>query len=292
MPDLTKMPVPLYSADQPYHWEYDNLPLKALADRDVAINNAVDSQSQILQDAAGDQSNVAVRLNQSLEDNGDLMASAIDQAMHNIAMHQDGSLNLSVSQIDIFQNDYGYVLSNPVPFVRMLEAERDKLALVANEATSFALEVYIPSPSNISLIPSSICVSNICLFDNTVLQLQPSEFITWEVQSPNVLKPILNLNTESFHRHYYDIEPITSDYIDFSVSNVNTQFVEGSLRVYINGIRLSSEYEVLYPPVSSPDSSSWSANKYTPDHTTGTFQLNNPITSNDIIRIDFDVLLT
>lgn len=292
MPDLTKMPVPLYSADQPYHWEYDNLPLKALADRDVAINNAVDSQSQILQDAAGNQSNVAVRLNQSLEDNGDLMASAVDQAMHNIAAHQDGSLNLSVSQIDVFQNDYGYVLSNPVPFVRMLEAERDKLALVANEATSFALEVYIPSPSNISLIPSSICVSNICLFDNTVVQLQPSDFITWEVQSPNVLKPILNLNTESFHRHYYDLEPITSDYIDFNVSNVSTQFVEGSLRVYINGIRLSSEYEVLYPPVLNPDSSSWSSNKYTPDHTTGTFQLYNPITSNDIIRIDFDVLLT
>lgn len=291
MPDLTKMPVPLYAADQPYHWEYDNLPLKALADRDVAINNAVDSQSQILQDAAGDQSNVATRLNISLEDNGDLKTLAIDEAMHNIAMHQDGTATLSMSQIDTYQNTYGYVLSNPVPFVKMLEAERDKLSMVADGATSFALEVFIPSPSSISMIPSNLCVSNICLFDNTTVQLQPSEYISWEVQSPNVLKPILNLNVDFAHRHYYDLEPITSDYINFNVSGVNTQFIEGSLRVYVNGTRLSSEYEVWYPPSTEPQLSSWSANKFIADHTTGTFQLINAISSSDIIRVDFDVLL-
>lgn len=291
MPDLTKMPVPLYAADQPYHWEYDNLPLKALEDRDIAINNAVDNQSQILQDAAGSQSNVAVRLDQSLEDSGDLKPIAIDQAVHNIAMHEDGSATLSISQIDIYENTYGYVLSNPVPFVKMLEAERDKLALVANNATSFALEVFIPTPSNISLIPSAFCASNICLFDNTVVQLQPSEYIGWEVENPNVIKPVLNLGVEFAHRHYYDLEPITSDYINFSVNNVNTQFMEGSLRVYINGVRLSSEYEVYYAPATTPNNSSWLPNKFTPNHTNGTFQLAYPISSSDIIRIDFDVLL-
>lgn len=292
MPDLTKLPVPLYSADQPYHWEYDNLPLKALADRDVAINNAVDSQSQIIQDAAGDQINVAVRLDQSLENNGDLKSSAIDDALHNIAMHEDGSATLSISQIDIYNSNYGYVLSNPVPFVKMLEAERDKLALVADGATSFALEVFVPSNVSMSLIPSAFCVSNICLFDNTTVQLQPSEYIGWEVENPNIIKPVLNFSVEFAHRHYYDLEPITSDYINFDVNSVNTQYVEGSLRVYINGVRLSSESEVLYPPYSDPDSSSWSTNKFTPDHTTGTFQLAYAITSNDIIRIDFDVILT
>jgi len=292
VPDLTKMPVPLYAADQPYHWEYDNLPLKALADRDVAINNAVDSQSQIIQNAAGNQINLAERLNQSLEDNGDLMTMAVDNAMHSIAMHEDGSSTLSMSQIDIFQSNYGYVLSNPVPFVKMLEAERNKLSMVADQATSFALEVYIPSPSSISLIPSNICISNVCLFDNTVVQLQPSDHIGWEVQSPNILKPVLNLNIESFHRHYYDIEPITSDYINFNVTNVNTPFMEGSLRVYINGARLSSEYDISYPPHLDAESSTWSTNKFTPDHVMGTFQLENPITANDIIRIDFDIILS
>ena len=292
MPDLTKMPVPLYAADQPYHWEFDNLPLKALINRDIAINNAVDNQSQILEDAAGNQGNIAVRLNQSLETNGDLKVNAIDSAMHNIAMHMDGSINLTMSQIDIIQNTYGYAVSNPVPFVRMLEAERDKLALIADGATSFALEVVIPTPSNISLVPSNFCVSNICLFDNTVVQLQPSDYIGWQVENPNIIKPVLNFSVEFAHRHYYDLEPTTSDYINFNVNSVNTPYIEGSLKVYVNGTRLSSEYEVLYPPSIDPNISSWSSNKFTPDHTTGTFQLDYAITSNDIIRVDFDVLLT
>ena len=142
MPDLNKMPVPKYSADQPYHWEYDNLPLQALEDRDVAINNAVDQQTQILVDAAGTQGNIANRLDQSIDDDGNLKSSAIEEAMHNVAKHSDGTTNVDSEELDFYITTLGYsTMVNPVPFVRMLEAERGKLALVAEEATNLKIQV-------------------------------------------------------------------------------------------------------------------------------------------------------
>jgi hypothetical protein len=281
VPDLTKIPVPQYQANQPYHWEYDNLPLKALEDRDTVINNAVDNQSQILNDAAGTQGNLSNRLNQSIDENGNLKPAAVDESLHNIANHSDGSKEVSSAELDFYITTLGYSTAvNPVPFVRMLEAERGKLALVAEEATSLALEFC----TDVSCTPS-----NIILFDNQTVQLRSSSYITWEFQNPNIIKTVLAISVEFAHRHYYDIEPITQDNINYDVSSVSTRYVEGSLRVYLNGVRLSSETVVYYPPISNPSVNVWSSNQFTPDHEAGSFTLLNAITEYDVIRIDYDV---
>jgi len=104
------------------------------------------------------------------------------------------------------------------------------------------------------------------------------------------LKPVLTIPIDFAHRHYYDLEPITTDYISFKVTSVNTPYIEGSLRVYINGIKLTADNQVYVPgDVMTED---WSLNSFTPDHTAGTFELYAAITSDDIIRIDFDIALS
>lgn len=276
MPDLTKLPVPQYTAGQPYHWEYDNLPLKVLADRDFIINGEVDRQSQILNDAAGTQGDVANRLNQSIDEDGNLKSTAINEALHNIAEHADGSRTVDSDELAYYVDALGYAaVSNPVPFVRMLESERDKLSLIADNATNMTIQFET--------------ISNITLFEEGVIEFVASDSIHWEIVAPNIIKPVLTISTEFAHRHYYDLEPITVDYLNFDVTMTNTPFVEGSLRVYINGVRLSSEISVYYP---SNPVSTWTLNMFTADFEAGTFVLDSIITEDDIIRIDFEVALT
>jgi hypothetical protein len=276
MPDLSKLPVPQYQADQPYHWEYDNLPLQVLAQRDEIINGEVDNQSKILGDSAGTQGTLSNRLNQSIDEDGNLLSTAVDESLHNIAKHTDGSITVDSDELDHYVSDLGYSsVANPVPFVRMLESERDKLALIASEATNFAIQANIPS--------------NITVFNSGILELSNSTTINWEFTAPNILSPVLAISTDFAHRHYYDLEPITTDYLNYKVTSISTPYIEGSLRVYINGVRLSEEYQVYYP---SNPVSTWSLNSYTSDYSAGTFVLDYAITSNDIIRIDFDLSLT
>lgn len=277
MPDLTKLPVPQHTGGQPYHAYYDNLPLEVLADRDYIINGEVDYQSKVLKDAAGTQGNVANRLNQSIEENGDLKTTAVDDALHNIAEHTDGSKTVETDELDYYVDTLGYAaVANPVPFVRMLEAERDKLALVADEATNLMIQVETPS--------------NITLFDDGTIQLEPSDSIHWEITAPNIIKPVLTISTDFAHRHYYEMvypDDISTD--DFQNYTLPYPFVEGSLRVYINGVRLNSKYSVYYP---SNPVSTWTLNMFTPDYEAGTFVLDSAITEDDIIHVDFEVALT
>lgn len=294
MPDLTKLSVPQHEANQPYHWTYDNLPLKTLADRDVVINNAVDKHSQVLNDAAGTQGNIANRLNQSIDENGNIKSSAINESMHNVAEHTDGSKTVESGELDYYKSTLGYSeVVNPVPFVRMLESERDKLSSIPPNATSLSIE----------FCTDSVCSpSNVILFDQGKVQFQPSPFITWEVGvGPNTVKPILSTSLQYAHRHYYDIEPDLTDEEtnEYDASGSSTPYIDGSLRVYLNGIRLSSEYEIFYPK--NPSDISWSSssnmvkqekNMYTPNYSNGKFTLLNSITENDIIRVDFDVALS
>lgn len=277
MPDLTKLPVPEHTGGQPYHARYDNLPLDVLADRDYIINGEVDYQSQVLKDAAGTQGNVANRLNQSIEENGDLKSDAIDDALHSIAEHTNGSKTVDTGELDYYIDTLGYAaVSNPVSFVRMLESERDKLALIADMATNLAIQVETPS--------------NVTLFDDGTLQLAPSDSIHWELSAPNTITPVLTISTDFAHRHYYDIGIEngldTDDYVTFTTP---TAFVEGSLRVYINGVRLSSEIEVYYP---SNPVSVWTLAMFTPDFEAGSFELSTTISDEDIIRVDYEISLT
>lgn len=275
MPDLNQLPVPQYQPNQPYHWEYDNLPLQTLAQRDDIINSEVDAHGAILRECNGTQGTLANRLAQSIDPNGDLIPAAVDQALHNIAEHTDGSKTVSGTEL----SDYialGFPsLTNPVSFVRMLRSERDKLALIADEATNIKIQVETPS--------------NIVLFEEGEVELAESASISWEVESPNKIKPVLKISTEFAHRHYYNIQPVeVSSYKIFSVASYPIEYNEDSLRVYINGIRLNSQYAVYYP---SNPVGVWTLNKYTENNLLGTFELLYSITENDIITVDFDVSL-
>lgn len=274
MPDLNSLPVPQYSGDQPYHWEYDNLPLKTLSDRDELINGVVDTHSEILRNCAGTSGTLANRINQSLEPNGDLKTSAVDAALHSIAEHTDASKTVGAPELASYVA-LGYIgISNPVPFVRMLEAERDKLALVADEATNIVVNVTTPS-------------TTYAFGDGLdTLNLIESDSIGWTFVGPDSVKPEIKFTLAFAHRHYYDLEPVTNDNLNYTVNLPATPYIEDSLRVYINGVRLSSEYSIYVP---NDDVTSWTANKFTPNHLTGSFVLDTAITSNDIIRIDFDI---
>jgi len=283
MPDLSQLPVPLYSADQPYHWEYDNLPLKTLADRDLIINAEVDVQGAVLRETAGTQGTLANRLAQSIDEDGNLLPDAVDQAAHNIAEHTDGTKSVSGPELADYIALGFPTLTNPVGFVRMLASERDKLALIADEATNLMMSVET--------------ISNIVLFEEGTVEFVSSESVNWEVEAPNKVKAVLTISTEFAHRHYYDLTPIMLptndlvpiDYKLFKVTSTSTPYIEDSLRVYVNGVRLNRNYSVYYP---SNPISTWSLNAFTADAANGLFTLSNPITDEDIIQIDFDEALT
>jgi Holliday junction resolvasome RuvABC DNA-binding subunit len=133
---------------------YDNLPLRNIYIRQELINDAVNINSDILRQAVGTQGTVSNRLAQSINDDGTLKASAIDGAKHNIAQHKDGQATVSSAELAAL-TALGYSVSNPVPFVRMTLAERDKLSLMASEATAFKLQLDTPS--------------NVVLFDDTLV---------------------------------------------------------------------------------------------------------------------------
>jgi len=286
MPDLGKLGVPKYASGQPYHYEYDNVPLNTLAARDELINSTVDIHTSILQDTAGTQGTLANRLNQSIDADGNLKSTAIDQAMHNIAEHEDGNGVIdNPSALLTFVNEYYPAISNisAVPFVRMLDAERNKLALVAEDATNLVINVDVALPSTISTVQFGV-------EGNPTLNLIESDTIEWVYEAPDSIKADLKISTAFAHRHYYDLDPVTANFKDYDVTSVMTPFVEGSLRVYINGVRLSSSDQIYFP---NSTHTAWSLNQIdTISHTTGEFSLLNAISSNDIIRVDFDVALT
>lgn len=275
MAELEKYPVPYYEPTQPYHSEYDNLPLKTLAKRDEAINGELENLAANIKNSSGTQGTLANRLNQSIEEDGSLKNEAVDEALHSIAEHTDNSKELTTEELETIES-LGYVVSNPVPFVRMLAAERAKLSLIADEATNMSIQVETPS--------------NVILFEEGPITFSSSVSVTWEVTSGNVIKANLGFPTEAAHRHYYDLIPLTTDYQNYQVTSVNTPFVEGSLRVTVNGFRLSETADIYIPGNLVDDS--WTLNSFTPDHEAGTFELNNAITEDDIIRIDFDIALT
>lgn len=275
MPDLDIHPVPYQVPGNPYHWEYDNLPLKALAERDEIINNAVETNSTLLREGAGDQGTISNRLDQSLNSDGSLKVAAVNETLHNIAEHEDGFKAVTDEEIDNYVA-LGYTVSNPVEYVRMLYEERAKLALIADEATDLKIQVE-ETPS--------VIVN----YTDGTLKLKSSSTVTLQIDGDTVM-PVVNFPIEFAHRHYYDSVPVTDDYENFQVNSVSTPYMEGTLRVYINGVRLNSEFEVYVPGNLTTDD--WILNKFTPDYEAGTFVLSTPIASDDIILVDFDVALS
>lgn len=258
MPRIELIPEVLYGPLDPIHWEIDNLPLKAIIRRQNLINLALDNVIEQMRDAIGTQGSLANRLNQSIDPNGNLKTSAIDEAMHSIEEHTDSDM-----------------------YVRMTREESEKLANIAEEATAISMEIHT---GNISIVE----------FNEGILHIEPSTTITPSFEAPNVLKFNMKFPSEAVHQHYYSITPVdsnqvTPDYTNYFVTSTMTPYIEDSLRVYVNGVRIFQDMEVYVPGAMVDDA--WTLLSFTPDHSNGSFELSSALSPEDIIKIDFDIAL-
>lgn len=274
MPRIELIEVPLFNPNDPYHWRFDNLPLQNLMRRQNLINLALDDIIAQTRDAIGTQGSLANRLNQSIDEDGSLKQAAIDDALHHVGDHTDDEWE------DV--DDYNaWVATRVAPFVRMEKAESDKLANIASGATDFWMKIQTDSEGD-----------EIAEFQSGVLQLLPSSSVTWEIIAPNKIKANLGFPVASAHRHYYDQKPVhynttNPDYKKYKVNSVATPYVEGSLRVYVNGVRLTSS-DSVYVPGSLVDDP-WTLLTVTPSYDTGTFTISVALSEEDVLRIDYDI---
>lgn len=258
MPRIELIQPVYYGPNDPIHWEIDNLPLKNIIRRQNLINLSLDDVIEVMRDAIGTQGTLANRLNQSINANGTLKSSAIDLAQHSIEEHTD-------------TDDY----------VRMSKAQSDKLDLIADQATNFSLQIYTDS-------------TNFVEFPGGVLKIKPSSTVTPSFESPNILKLELGFPTEAAHRHFYGLEPVSvddidPDYMNYKVNSLATPFIEGSLRIYVNGSRIFENTDIYVPGRLVDDP--WTLLYFTPSESEGTFVLSEALSEDDKIRIDFDVSL-
>jgi hypothetical protein len=259
MPRIDLVSPVYYDPNDPYYYLYDNLPLRNIITRQGLINLALDNVIEQMTDAVGTQNTVANRLNQSINPDGSLEKAAIDEALHTMDAHTD-----------------------TVNYVRMQASESTKLGLIADGATNFGLNVQTDDASPPTLVN----------FQSGVLELDWSESVTLSLSSPNKLQMHMTFPVAAAHQHFYDQTPVpanslTPDYINYQVNSVSSAIMVGSLRVYVNGIRLSSSAPV-YAPGSNVDIDPWTLLQVTPNEASGLFSLSTNLSTTDVIRIDYD----
>jgi len=244
MPNISLIPVPLFNPLDPYFYTYDNAPLVALETQISLVNNAVDNQNVILSDSIGTAGTLANRLNQSLNPDGSLITAAVNATLHTMDDHTDTS-----------------------NFVRMELSERDKLALIADQATNLSLTFH---------------TANVTISSGTV-EFVDTVGIAWQVTGPNQIRANLGFPVGAAHVHMYDMSATTSDDINFVLPSA---CMEGTLRVYINGIRLSASESVYVPDAITFNESLFT---FTPNESAGTFALSQAISDGDVVRVDYDI---
>lgn len=268
MPNIDLIPDIYYQPSDPYHYIYDNKPLKNIIARQSLINGWVDRHNLDIGNAAGSAGSMTARLAVALEDDGTLKTTAVDAALHSIEEHTDTT-------------DQSSFLEETDEFVRMTERERDKLVLVEDEANYITLSF---ETAGISNTPVDFLNGNTTFADSTST--------AWRYQSGKMYLD-LAFPTEAAHLHFYDVTPDNDDsgtlYLDYKIPTYS-DFIDGTLRVYVNGVKLSEGVDV-YHPGATPDDE-WVLNYYTSDYSTGTFSLNEAITAYDVIKIDFDRVYT
>jgi hypothetical protein len=280
MADLSSIPVPLFTGDQPYHYTYDNLPIDALIQRDQLINLELETNSAILSAAGGDY-DLATRLNQSLDNLGNLKSAAVNISLHNIGSHSDGSYTVSSEFLTTLQNYYpDKTIVNPVPFVRMLEVERVKLATLDDNANFFGIQFNLPS--------------NLITFNQNYMVLSNSSSVRWVIEDGQKVKAEVTTALNNPHRHFDNVVPtsknLVPNYKDYSV-NGGAAYTTGSLKVFINGIRIFNSTYPVNVPQADP-AKTWKSNYFTESEDRLGFSLFQSITEYDIIMVDFTVPLT
>lgn len=260
MPQIELITPVYYGPDDPIHWEIDNLPLKSILTRQNLINLALDNVLQEMRDAIGTQGSVANRLNQSINQDGSLKTAAVDDAEHSIEAHTDGT-----------------------SFVRMRKDQYDKLDAVADGATNVWLQVYTDE-NNVNSVD----------LNAGVVKLQASQTVIPSVVAPNVVTLNTAFPITAVRNQYYGQTPVPTnliapDYLNYNVNSVASPYIAGSLRVYINGVRIFTDAEVYVPGALVNDP--WTLISFTENATGGTFELSAAITELDVIRIDYDTAL-
>jgi len=268
MPNIDLVPEVYYNPTDPYHHTYDNKPLTNIIARQVAINNAVDRQAADLGGAAGSSGSLYARLAASLEDNGNLKTSAVDLALHSSEEHTDGT-------------DQSAFLLPADEFVRFTERERERLELIQDEANliDFNFETAGMSDTPVEVLTGTVVMAD-------------SVSTAWRYQAGKMYLD-LQFSLDALHLHFYDVEPeydITgTQYKDYKIPTY-ADYIDGSLRVFVNGTRIS-EYESLYHPGDDP-TADWVLNSFTSTAASGKFSLATAITSDDVIRVDFERTIT
>lgn len=277
MPEINKITEVLHDGNQPYHVHYDNLPLKNILTRIDLVNAQVDINSDILRGCSGSVGSLSNRLDVSINDNGKLKSSEVDNSLHNIAYHEDGEKTINNDEIDYFDG-LGYSITNPASFVRMIKEERNKLALIESEANKLYFE-----------IQDSLTETDVEISSGSV-RFEPTSSIIFEVEAPNIVKIHSAFPADAAHRHHYNLTPehtIPSgpDYQNYKTTALNTPFLEGTLRVYVNGFRIGVD-SIKVPDA---DGSNWTVTYISSqDETDGSFSLNRALSEDDVIKIDFD----
>jgi hypothetical protein len=267
MPNINQITEVLYTGDQPYHYQYDNLPLINILKRIDLVNNQVDINTDILLGCAGTVGTLSNRLSVALADDGKLKLEAVDASLHNIGAHSDGEYD-------------------GVEYVRMMQDERDKLATIQNSANNLKIEIEDTISSDI--------IEHIVV-ENGLLKFRASDSVGFEFDAPDILKIHSIYPPNAAHTHNYNLTPAhqnpgSPDYKNFITTSINTPFKEGSLRVYVNGVRLGDDSVKVLSALSDPTTySNWkNLYIYSSNYSTGEFVLNDSLTSFDVIMIDFD----
>ena len=276
MPNLNSIPEVLYEPNQPYHYHYDNLPLRNILTRIGLVNIQVDTNAEMIRGAAGSAGSLSARLGQSIDDDGSIKAASVDASLHGIGHHVDGAG------------------PDAVEYVRMRLDERAKLYLVEDSANRLVVQVEDQSPT----LGESVTI------ETGTLALKGSSSIFFEFEAPNIVRAHSAFPPDVAHRHHYSktpshwVRPGSSssssgpDWMNFKTTSLGTPYMEDTLRVYVNGVRL---YHTGVPvPMQGGSSSSSAGQSFSSiyieseDSEAGTFTLNRPITHQDVIRIDFD----
>jgi hypothetical protein len=273
--------VPLYKSSDPYHFDFDNKPIKSLAQRDKILMGFINRNTKTLKDAAGNLGDLSTRLNQSIDPLGNLKLSAIDEANHNIANHTDGRKEITDEEL-AYYTGLGYSITKNPKFIRIVQEERDKLSRIESEANNIKLSVKQDNEDYI--------------FNNGIVKVENSDTIECILTSDNSIKFNSKFPVEVAHRHYYGVEPISSDYKNYSINGISS-FQKDSLRVYVNGFRVEvcssdcANRSFSRYPTFHTGSPVWVSLYFSEDSDSASFSLSTAINSTDQIFVDYDVKL-
>jgi hypothetical protein len=180
MPNINSIPQVLYEPNQPYHYHYDNLPLRNILTRIGLVNIQVDTNSDMIRGLAGSAGTPAARIGTALNENGSLKTAAVNSSLHGIGHHGDG------------QGPDG------IEYVRMKLDERAKLELVESAANNLVIQVD----------DQSLSLGESVTIDSGTIRLKNSSSILFEFEPPNIVRVHSALPSDTARRHNYSIAPV------------------------------------------------------------------------------------